>query len=202
MINRFLNNKIEMKRKLMRVSKHWRLYKRHNAHNILRYWLYMYSYSKWKISGRKYVSTKYLEYQIVVFAWIGKIDHSFSTSKVELAVKKIYVIHHFLLLDINCISIFNLSSWISNEVIVLNMFFRMEKYASIISYAWYMIYFLIFPIGTMHLSYLLLFTSSLWDIINQQSTILRWFVAILHPHMHTPNAAFNLFTSSFSKHMY
>ena len=54
MINRFLNNKIEMKGRLMRVWKHWRLYKRHNAHNILRYWLiYMYSYSKWKITGRK-----------------------------------------------------------------------------------------------------------------------------------------------------
>ena len=103
------------------------------------------------------------------------------------------------------LTIFQFLIWVlkfQTRLIVLNMFFRMEKYASIISYAWCMMYFQIFPKGTMHLSYFLLFTSSLWDIINQQSTILRWFVAILHPHMHTPNAAFKLFTSSFSKHMY
>ena len=83
MINRFLNYKIEMKRKLMRVWKHWRLYKRHNAHNILRYWLYTCTHiQNEKSQEEKYVSTKYLEYQIAVFACIAKINHSFSTLKV------------------------------------------------------------------------------------------------------------------------
>ena len=151
---------------------------------------------------KKYVSTKWLEYQIAAFACAVKINHSFSTLKNWLAVKKIYVIHHFCY---TTLTVFQFSSSVlkfQTRLIVLKMFFRMEKYASIISYAWYMMYFQIFPKGTMHLSYFLLFTSSLWDIINQQSTILRWFVAILHPHMHTPNAAFKIFTTSFSKHMY
>ena len=103
------------------------------------------------------------------------------------------------------LTVFQFSIWVlefQTRLIVLNMFFRMEKYASIISYAWYMMYFQIFPKGTMHLSYFLLFTSSLWDIINQQSTILRWFVAILHPHMHTVNDSFKITTTKFSKYMY